>query len=109
MRKGYITSERQARQADRPGGALKPLWEWPELDVLEIQRRARKRWHKASRVVTIAAQAHRRAIGNSSELLDSINRAAQQRYARSAFGFDALLLRLPYFRQTPPKQWDPQV
>ena len=109
LRKGYLTSERKVRHADRPNAPLKFLCEWPELDVLEISRRARSRWQKANRVVSIAAQAQRRAIGNSSDNLDNLSRAAQQRYARSAFGFDSVVNRIPYFRSTPLREWPPAL
>ena len=41
--------------------------------------------------------------------LEDIQQAAQQRYSRSPMGFDALLARIPYFRETPPSQWSPSL
>ena len=37
--------------------------------------------------------------------MHSISKAAQQRYARSPFGVDALIFRLPYFRHTSSSEW----
>ena len=69
----------------------------------QVRVRARKRWHKASRVVSLAKAHQRHAL--SDEQFVEMARASQQRYARSAFGFDGLLLRFEYFRSTPPAEW----
>ena len=79
MKRGYLTNERLGRHAK--GDTVKPLGQWPELDVLAIQQRARRRWHKASHMVSMATRAHKRAIGSSTGHLVDLGRAAQQRCA----------------------------
>jgi len=109
LRRGHLTSDRKVRHAESEDAPFKQLWKWDELDVFKQQRRARTRWHNVRSAVGMGAAAHRRHLLNSSDNLDDINRAAQQRYARSAVGFDSLLNRLPFFRTTPVNEWPPTL
>ena len=102
MRKGYLTNEREARKAH--GEQFKPLHKWDELDVLAMQQQAKRVWRKAGGVLTLG-RARSRSTPEIEEQLEEIAAAQQQRYARSSFGFDALLLRIPFFRDTPPDAW----
>ena len=91
--KGYLTHGRLARPLNSPPDALRAIWAWPQFNPgADIARsRAKDRWKKARRVVSLAAQ-HARTL-KADESFAAFNRALQQRYARSSFGFDALLLR----------------
>ena len=93
IRKGYLSHERQARPISSTEDGMQAIWAWPELNPgAELARsRAQKRWRTARQVVSMAA-AHASAV-RGNESFNSFDRALQQRYARSSFGFDALLLR----------------
>ena len=102
LRKGYITKERRVRQFNRR--LFKQLWEWSELDVMAVQQRARRQWHIAGNVVVAGrrSNARNRRDAEARQMLGEMEHAAQQRYARSSFGFDALVIghRRPNARQT---------
>lgn len=93
IRKGFLSLERMARPVNAPDDAMQALWNWPELNPgAELtKKRARARWRKAKGIVKLAA-AHARTVHSDADF-NAFNRALQQRYARSSFGFDALLLR----------------
>ena len=91
--KGYLSNERLARSVNSSEDALRPIWAWPELNPgAEVaQSKAKLHWRLARKTLSVAAM-QARAL-RSDEAFNAFNRALQQRYARSAFGFDALLLR----------------
>ena len=72
---------------------MRAIWAWPELNPgAEVaQDKAKVHWRKARKTLSVAAVQARSL--RSDEAFDAFNRALQQRYARSSFGFDALLLR----------------
>ena len=74
---GYPSDPNQAYLTERQ---LKPLWEWPELDVLAVQQKARKRWQKATAIINISKKT---ATPHFAVQLEEMSSAAQQRYARS--------------------------
>ena len=110
MRKGYLTNEREARRTTDPpeDEYFKPLWAFAELDVLGAATQARKRWQKTKSIISIA-RGGLTAKREFAPQLEEMGGAAQQRYARSPFSFDNLLLRIPFFRNTPPDQWPPDL
>ena len=91
--KGYLSNERFARPANSSEDAMRAIWAWPELNPgAEVaQSKAKVHWRKARKTLSVAAVQARSL--RSDEAFDAFNRALQQRYARSSFGFDALLLR----------------
>jgi len=91
--KGYLSNERFARPANSSEDAMRALWAWPELKPgAEVaQSKAKVHWRAARKTLTVAAM-QARAL-RSDDAFNAFNRALQQRYARSSFGFDALLLR----------------
>ena len=91
--KGYLSNARLARPVNSSEDALRPIWAWPELNPgAEVaQSKAKLHWRVARKTLSVAAM-QARAL-RSDEAFNAFNRALQQRYARSPFGFDALLLR----------------
>ena len=101
---GYLTASRVVRPFTSLPTDAKPLSEWSELAHGGAgAKKARARWKMARRVVSLAAL-HAKSMQDDSALV-GLTRAQQQRYARSSFGFDALLLRMPHFAGRPPAEW----
>ena len=111
IKKGFLSLERMARPVNAADDAMQALWNWPELNpgAGVAKKRARARWRKAKGVVKLAA-AHARTVNKDADF-NAFNRALQQRYARSSFGFDALLLRCalggPREQKLPPSTAQP--
>ena len=107
MRKGFLTDERQVRRRDVE--EWRPLYDWQELDVMAVAQKARRRWKMTAAKVMIGKSGPGGLDSKGRLHLDAISSASQQRYARSSVGFDAMLLRIPYFASTPPSSWPPAL
>ena len=104
IKKGYLTNDRLAKKTGSE--EFEPVSEWQELDASAGTRRAKGLWKTTRAAVKVGM-----VVGGTSQKIqggmkfDEIAAASQQRYARSSVGFDAMLLRSPFFRSTPPAQW----
>ena len=105
MRKGFLTDGRQVRRMDV--AEWRPLYEWPELDVMAVAQKARRRWKTAT--AKVDRQCLRYGLDANGRLhIDAIV-AALSSVTRAVGWLRCSAAQHPYFRSTPPASWPPAL